>query len=206
MQILIHYPFAEQEVEAFRELARRYGDHEVLFAVNEQEAIEQAGEIEVLMGHYLPTVCAAAPHLRWIQSFSTGQDKFLFPEIIAREAVMISNVAGLYATQGAEHAWALLLALTRGIAQAVRNQDKHQWKYDLKMLRPKVDPPVGICYTACTVTPTCISPRWGIDSDLLDHAIHSSRSFSWRALTWLEVISEAGGILLASLSVTRDTH
>ena len=54
-------------------------------------------------------------------------DKFLFPEIIERDEVMISNVAGLYASQGAEHAWALLLALTRGITTSWDNQKVRKW-------------------------------------------------------------------------------
>src|SRR5690606_1164050 len=67
---------------------------------------------------------------RWIQSFSTGMDKFLFPEIVARDEVQISNVAGLYASQGGEHAWALLLALTRQLPLAVHNKDARQWASD----------------------------------------------------------------------------
>ncbi len=127
MKILIHYPFAEDEVEQFRQLATTLGDHEVLHATNEEDALRLATDVEVLMGYFLPTVCAAAPNLRWIQSFSAGMDKFLFPEIIERDEVAVSNVAGLYAIQGAEHAWALLLALARSLPAAIRSQEQHRW-------------------------------------------------------------------------------
>jgi phosphoglycerate dehydrogenase-like enzyme len=93
----------------------------------EADALAAAPEIEVIMGSFRPNVCAAAPKLRWIQSFSTGMDKFLFPEIVERDEVAISNVAGLYASQGGEHAWALLLALTRQIPTAVKNMEKRTW-------------------------------------------------------------------------------
>jgi phosphoglycerate dehydrogenase-like enzyme len=36
-------------------------------------------------------------------------------------------VAGLYASQGGEHAWALLLALTRQIPAAVKNMEARAW-------------------------------------------------------------------------------
>ncbi|MEZ4678171.1 MAG: NAD(P)-dependent oxidoreductase [Caldilineaceae bacterium] len=98
-----------------------------LFLQNEATAIANAGDVEVILGRFPKEVCAAAPNLRWIQSFSTGMDKFLFPEIIERDEVMISNVAGLYASQGAEHAWALLLALTRGITTSWDNQKIKKW-------------------------------------------------------------------------------
>jgi phosphoglycerate dehydrogenase-like enzyme len=127
MQILIHYPFTTEQVEAFRQVAAA-GGHTVVFAQDAEAALQAAPETEVILGSFLPSVCAAAPKLRWIQSYSTGMDKFLFPEIIARDEVEISNVAGLYASQGGEHAWALLLALTRQLPLAVHNKDKRLWQ------------------------------------------------------------------------------
>src|SRR5690606_34528624 len=104
-------------------LGARHG-HTVICVTEEADAIAAAPEVEVILGHFRPAVCAAAPKLRWVQSFSTGMDKFLFPEIIERDEVAISNVAGLYASLGGEHAWALLLALTRHIPMAVKNKEK----------------------------------------------------------------------------------
>lgn len=126
MKILLQYPFTEEQVNAFRQVAARY-DSELFHVSDEAAALTHAPDCEVILGAFPPAVCAAAPRLRWIQSFSTGMDKFLFPEIVARDEVMISNVAGLYASQGAEHAWALLLALTRGIVQSWENQKQHKW-------------------------------------------------------------------------------
>ncbi len=127
MKILVHYPFTAEQVESFRSLAQREGNHEIIFAEDEESAVANAGDVEVILGRFPKAVCAAAPKLKWIQSFSTGMDKFLFPEIIERDEVMISNVAGLYASQGAEHAWALLLALTRGIVTAWEKQKRKEW-------------------------------------------------------------------------------
>lgn len=127
MKILIHYPFAEADVAEFRRIAEA-GGHEVIHASSEAEALAVAPEIEVILGHFLPSVCAAAPNLRWIQSFSAGMDKFLFPAMAERDEVMLSNMAGMYAPQGAEHAWALLLGLARGIIPAWEQQKQHVWK------------------------------------------------------------------------------
>jgi len=125
MKILIQYPFTDEQHQQFVQLAS--GDHQALIAADDAEAISLAGEVEVIMGHFKPAVCAAAPNVKWIQSFSAGMDKFLFPEIIERDEVAISNVAGLYAPQGGEHAWALLLALTRGIDESIRRNAERKW-------------------------------------------------------------------------------
>lgn len=127
MQILIQYPFTPEQLDAFRKLAADLGGHRVVVANSDEEALAAAPDTEVILGWFKPPVCAAAPKLRWIQSFSTGMEKFLFPEIIERDEVQISNVAGLYASQGAEHAWALLLSLTRGIHTSWDNQKRKQW-------------------------------------------------------------------------------
>lgn len=127
MNILVHYPFTAEQHDHLRQIARENGEHEVFVVSNDQEAIAVADKIDIIVGHFSPAVCAAAPNLRWIQSFSTGMDKFLFPDIIARDEVAISNVAGLYAPQGGEHAWALLLALTRGLDRSIRHNDQRKW-------------------------------------------------------------------------------
>ena len=126
MHILVHYPFEPQQFEEFQALGAKFG-HTVVCVTEEADAVAAAPEAEVIMGHFRPAVCAAATKLRWIQSFSAGMDKFLFPEIIERDEVMLSNVAGLYASQGGEHAWALLLALTRQLPLAVHNKDRRVW-------------------------------------------------------------------------------
>jgi phosphoglycerate dehydrogenase-like enzyme len=127
MQILVYYPFTSEQLDAFSDLAAQRGGHTVVYAQDEAEAVKAAPNVEVILGYFPPAVCAAAAKLRWIQSFSAGMDKFLFPEIVQRDEVQISNVAGLYASQGGEHAWALLLALTRQIPLAVHNKDRRQW-------------------------------------------------------------------------------
>jgi phosphoglycerate dehydrogenase-like enzyme len=128
VKILIYFDFNEEQLDAFRRIARDHGSHQVLWVKSEEEALPLAADAEVILGHFPPAVCAAAPRLRWVQSFSAGMDKFLFPEIIARPEVTITNMAGLYAPQGGEHAWALLLALSRGIHQAIRHNDRREWK------------------------------------------------------------------------------
>ena len=60
MQILIQYPFTEEQTAHLSQSARDHG-HEPLVAADEGEAVSLAGEAEVIMGHFQPAGCAAAP-------------------------------------------------------------------------------------------------------------------------------------------------
>lgn len=126
MKILIYFPFSPEQIQIFQHIADEHGQHEVVQAHSESEAIAMVEDAEVLLGLFPPAVCETAPDLRWIQSHSAGMDNFLFPEIINRD-VMVTNMAGLYASQGAEHAWALLLSLTRGVPSTTDNNGRKVW-------------------------------------------------------------------------------
>lgn len=125
MKILLHYAFDDNQVKVFQDVAAKY-DSEILFTTDDDEAVSMAGDVEVVIGFFKPPVCAAAPNLKWVQSFSAGMDHFLFPEIIDRD-VIVSNAAGLHAPQGGEHAWAMLLALARGIRPGLERMGEKRW-------------------------------------------------------------------------------
>jgi D-2-hydroxyacid dehydrogenase (NADP+) len=128
MKILVHFEFFEaDQIEHMAAIARDNGGHELVHAVTDEEALRHASQAEVILGHIKKAVCGAATNLRWIQSNSAGMDSFLFPEIAQREEVLVTNMAGLYASQGGEHVWALLLGLARGVPQAVESKAVGKW-------------------------------------------------------------------------------
>lgn len=128
MKILVHFEsFEADQIEHMARIARDHGGHELVHAVTDEEALRHAPEAEVILGHIKKAVCGAARNLCWIQSNSAGMDSSLFPEIAQRQEVLVTNMAGLYASQGGEHVWALLLGLTRGIPQAVESKAVEKW-------------------------------------------------------------------------------
>jgi D-2-hydroxyacid dehydrogenase (NADP+) len=67
------------------------------------------------------------PGLRWIQAVSSGTDQFPADRLRAA-GVVLTSARGIHETQVAEHALALLLAMTRGVAGAVRSQVERRWQ------------------------------------------------------------------------------
>lgn len=68
----------------------------------------------------------AAPRLGWVHCPSAAVHQLLTPELIASPAV-VTNGAPVHAATVAEHAVALLLALLRGLPQALAQQAEQRW-------------------------------------------------------------------------------
>jgi D-2-hydroxyacid dehydrogenase (NADP+) len=67
------------------------------------------------------------PSLRWVQSVSAGVEQFPLEELTAA-GVTLTSARGVHAPQVAEHAFALLLSLTRGIGVAMRDATRKEWR------------------------------------------------------------------------------
>ncbi|MBI4530551.1 MAG: D-2-hydroxyacid dehydrogenase [Candidatus Latescibacteria bacterium] len=126
MKLLIWYTgLADDLIQQIREVAAT-GQVEVVTATGEEEAVQMVTGVEILFGRSSRKVVQCGEQLRWIQPFSAGMDGWIYPETIER-GIVITNAAGVFAIHVAEHAFALLLSLTRGISSFVRNQLEHTW-------------------------------------------------------------------------------
>ncbi|MCB2224617.1 MAG: D-2-hydroxyacid dehydrogenase [Actinobacteria bacterium] len=68
------------------------------------------------------------PGLRWVQSVSAGTEQFPLDRF--REAgVVLTSARGVHGPQVAEHAIALLLAMTRGIGTAALARRERRWEW-----------------------------------------------------------------------------
>lgn len=86
-----------------------------------REAVAVAGEVdvEVVLGVVPAPLLEAAPGLRWVHATASGVDSFLYPAF--RESdITLTGEKGLVGGHLADHAFALLLAIVRRVAAAVR--------------------------------------------------------------------------------------
>ena len=65
--------------------------------------------------------------LRWVQSVSAGVDQFPL-DTFARRKVVLTSARGVHGPQVAEHAFALLLAMTRGVGVSMRESTTQTWR------------------------------------------------------------------------------
>jgi phosphoglycerate dehydrogenase-like enzyme len=79
-------------------------------------------------GPFFREVIAHGPRLRWVHTSSAGVDELITPEVAARDFVMTCGKGESVANLLAEHAFALLLALTRGLVAGARQP---AWRPDL---------------------------------------------------------------------------
>lgn len=68
-----------------------------------------------------------APSLRWIAGTGAGIEQYPLARL-AEAGVALTHAGGVHADCVAEHAFALLLALTRRIGEAARHMDRLRWQ------------------------------------------------------------------------------
>jgi phosphoglycerate dehydrogenase-like enzyme len=83
-----------------------------------REAVEVAGEAEVILGYIPEPLFNAAPRLRWVHAIASGVDAFLYPAMKA-SPVLLTGEKGLVGGHLADTGFGLLLALTRQIKSAI---------------------------------------------------------------------------------------
>ncbi len=112
------------------ELRRRFPGARFLYAPDEQSMVRFIPDAEVAFTSCLtPPAFAVARNLRWIHSPAAGVGSMLFPEVRTSD-VLLTNSRGIAAVAVAEHAFALLFSLSRGIGTAVRRQAARVWAQD----------------------------------------------------------------------------
>src|SRR5216683_988315 len=100
------------------------------FAVRDPETLEnRVGEADVLVisGLWHNDLLDRAKNLRFIQAIGAGTDQFPREEL-ARRGIRLASARGVNARAVAEHAMALILALSRRLPEARDNQRAGVWR------------------------------------------------------------------------------
>jgi phosphoglycerate dehydrogenase-like enzyme len=125
MRLVLSPPKGETWLSALRQAVP---DAEIVEA-EENDVAQAIRSADAFYGRIRPEWLAAAPRLRWIQTPVAGLEHAMFPELVA-SPVVLTNMRGIYSDHIADHAYALLLALARGLPQLMRRQARHEWSHE----------------------------------------------------------------------------
>ncbi len=104
-------------------------DLDIVVPQTVEETQSEIRDTEIVFGDFSPEMFAEARDLRWVQSIGSGIDGVLFDDF-AESDVTLTSAKGTVGIHLADHAWALILALTRGIHTALREKT---WRVRMSM-------------------------------------------------------------------------
>lgn len=131
MNFLIYPAIAASDLARVQAAA---GDDAVLInAPDEATALAHIAEVEAMYGRLTPALFAKAEKLRWVQTSGAGLEGYIFPEL-AESDITLTNMAGIYGDQIADHVLAFILMFARGMHLYVRSQISHHWRRALPFL------------------------------------------------------------------------
>lgn len=113
------------DIEALLEKAP--AEAEVRFLPPGERLGDHIAETEVLFGHLGEADFGRARALKWVQQPHAGVEGFMYPAFKA-SGVMLTNCRRLYGRQISEHAFAMLLALTRRLPEHVEARRRRHWE------------------------------------------------------------------------------
>lgn len=111
------------------ERLKQAGVEDIVVVTDRHSLLRELRTADALVGEMDPEILEHAGQLKWVQALASGVDAFLFEEFIESDIVLTSE-KGLVGEHLADHAFALLLGLTRMIPQAARQVN---WDPDMRM-------------------------------------------------------------------------
>lgn len=102
-------------------------DLQIVAATEQEQLLKEVADADILMGSFgggsgdvFRRVLEAAPRVRWVHTSSAGVDDLLGPQVLERDFFFTCGKGESVASLLAEHAFALLLAVTRGVVKSAR--------------------------------------------------------------------------------------
>jgi len=113
---------SSQEMEELRQSAPAVD----FFVVPVKDALMRIGEADAMIGEISPEMVRAGRRLRWVQAISAGVEDYVCPEMIEQD-IALTNLRIIQGPEVADHAMALLLSLTRGLATYIPTRGDRNW-------------------------------------------------------------------------------
>jgi len=123
--VAIHELTTEQQ-QKIKEIAP---DYELLVSKAKELKPQSIREAEILIGwsrSLQEDVLSNDSQLKWIQAWSAGVDKMPLSEL-ENKGIQLTNASGVHSIPITEHIFAMILAFTRNLHLAIRQQANNKW-------------------------------------------------------------------------------
>lgn len=113
---------------------------------DKSKLLAQVADADAIFGTINPDLFRAAKKLKWVQIYSAGVETYRFPAF-TNSNVTLTNCKIIQGPEISDHAFALLLALTRDLYQTIPNRSKEEWprdRYHPLELRGKTAVVIGV--------------------------------------------------------------
>lgn len=113
------------EADAIRDFQSVSSDVAVV-AADRSNLLQQVADADAIFGTISPELFKADKKLKWVQIYSAGVETYRFPELI-NSNVVLTNCKIIQGPEIADHALAMLLALTRNLNYLIPARTKEEW-------------------------------------------------------------------------------
>ena len=121
MKIMMNANLDELTEEQMQRVQTVSEENEIIVARTRDEQLALVGDVDIIFGSFSRPLFEAARQLKWVQTEGAGIDNLLFEEFV-ESPIILTSAKGTVGTHLADHTWALLLGLLRGVGRAVRER------------------------------------------------------------------------------------
>ena len=121
MKIMMNANLDELTEEQMQRVQTVSEDNEIIVARTREEQLALVGDVDIIFGSFSRPLFEAARQLKWVQTEGAGIDNLLFSEFV-ESPIILTSAKGTVGPHLADHTWALLLGLLRGVGRAVRER------------------------------------------------------------------------------------
>jgi phosphoglycerate dehydrogenase-like enzyme len=108
-------------------LQDEFPDVRFVAAPSAELALAEAAGADAIVGYCSEDLVAAADALVWIQIFSAGAERCLAVGAVGSGEILLTNMQKMASPVIGEHAVAMMLSLTRGLAQQAKRMPDGEW-------------------------------------------------------------------------------
>jgi len=114
------------------ELASLAPNVRIVTGLTRDEALARAAEFHGIDARFAtPEFLAKASNLVWVQAMSAGVDRYIsIKPLVDNDRIVLTNMRAVHGPAIADHAFAMLLTLTRNMRHHAENQSRGEWARD----------------------------------------------------------------------------